>query len=340
MSRREPGRTRPAAEAGEEPSPLTLRVDPWAPEYEGGLGLIEDDEEGPEAEVDLAVEDPDWQAVAPVPGPRPTFWIIDGVRRVELRVLADVNGATRSGLFGSLAVGAVRIGERAEIGRVVVSRALILGGGVRPPDTTVPSPEGSALEFAGVAVADTTPMAPLAGLQQRMRSAEALLAEELGRGGEFVVVDGPLTHIHPSEALIVGYVKWLHRVYLPPAALPLLGRLAVAARTPLFLIRDPGGRFDRYSWYVRLAPRPGIAHPYAGVARLEISAAVGLAEAAAVADMSARTLPGLASTPERDPRAPQNLVPVGALEQHLRHRLGDPAWIRRLLLRDLTEAQR
>jgi hypothetical protein len=53
--------------------------------------------------------------------------------------------------------------------------------------------------------------------------------------------------------------------------------------------------------------------------------------------MTAQHLPGLASTADRDPRAPQNLVPVGALEQQLRHRLGDPRWIRRMLMQHLSE---
>jgi len=34
-------------------------------------------------------------------------------------------------------------------------------------------------------------------------------------------------------------------------------------------------------------------------------------------------LPPLASVPHKDPRAPQNLVPIGGLERELRHRLGD-----------------
>ena len=33
--------------------------------------------------------------------------------------------------------------------------------------------------------------------------------------------------------------------------------------------------------------------------------------------------PPLASVPHKDPRAPQNLVPIGGLERELRHRLGD-----------------
>jgi hypothetical protein len=31
---------------------------------------------------------------------------------------------------------------------------------------------------------------------------------------------------------------------------------------------------------------------------------------------------------------------VGALEHHLRHRMGDPAWVRRLLLTSLAEINR
>lgn len=35
--------------------------------------------------------------------------------------------------------------------------------------------------------------------------------------------------------------------------------------------------------------------------------------------------------PGYDPRAPHNLVPVGALEAVLTHRLGDRRWVQRLL---------
>jgi hypothetical protein len=33
----------------------------------------------------------------------------------------------------------------------------------------------------------------------------------------------------------------------------------------------------------------------------------------------------------RDPRSPQNLLPVGALETALTHRLGDRRWVGRLI---------
>ena len=36
------------------------------------------------------------------------------------------------------------------------------------------------------------------------------------------------------------------------------------------------------------------------------------------------SVPRFAGVPHRDPRAPQNLQPIGALETHLRHLLGHP----------------
>ena len=48
-----------------------------------------------------------------------------------------------------------------------------------------------------------------------------------------------------------------------------------------------------------------------------------ISTASRLGDLTARLLPPLASVPYKDPRAPQNLVPIGGLERELRHRLGD-----------------
>jgi hypothetical protein len=93
-----------------------------------------------------------------------------------------------------------------------------------------------------------------------------------------------------------------------------------------------GGPVTRYSWYLRL-PCP-VAHGWDGVVRLETAADRRVDEVAALADDLGRTLPRFASRPHKDPRAPQNLVPIGGLERELRHRLGDPT----LLLRSLRVA--
>jgi hypothetical protein len=54
-------------------------------------------------------------------------------------------------------------------------------------------------------------------------------------------------------------------------------------------------------------------------------------EAARLADAATRAVTRFASSPIKDPRAPQNLVPVGGLERHLRHRLGDRDLLERAL---------
>ena len=323
--------------AGTSRMGLTLRVDPWAPEYDASLQLVDAAEEEP-APVDVTVERTAWAAVDPSPGAMPPLSIVDGVRRVELRIVADAGERIGYGLFGSAAVGATRLDARAEIAEVEVRRFLVMGGGMIAEDTTIVAPGGGTLEFTSISVAESTSMAPLAGLQEQMRAAEAALAERLARAHvEVVIVDGPLPLLRPPTAMIVGYVKRMQRGYLAPAEASLLARLRRGQRTPVFAILD---RHPRYSWYVRLASAAPVAHGLAGVVRLEVSQGAGLAEAVGAADLSARALPRLASTPDRDPRAPQNLVPVGALEHHLRHRLGDPAWIRRLLLTSLVESIR
>ncbi len=77
-----------------------------------------------------------------------------------------------------------------------------------------------------------------------------------------------------------------------------------------------------------------IAHPLAGVVRCEASGDHSLADAAALADCTARSLPRFASAAHKDSRAPQNLYPIAGLERTLRARLGDQG----LLLRALRSA--
>ena len=60
----------------------------------------------------------------------------------------------------------------------------------------------------------------------------------------------------------------------------------------------------------------------------------------ALVSAAASMLPRFASSPIRDPRAPQNLLPVGALEQEMKRRLGDPLMIRRAIEKDLLSELR
>ena len=90
-----------------------------------------------------------------------------------------------------------------------------------------------------------------------------------------------------------------------------------------------------FSWYVRLVALRRPWHDHAGIVRCEVRARLGLEAAVAIADRVTAVLPGYAGRPS-DPRAPQNLAPVGGLESWLRHRMGDHAMVRRALVTHLA----
>lgn len=311
-----------------------LRLDPWAPEYEGALGLVEDD--APAARVELDVEPLPWTAVAPRLAPPSRTLFVDGVRRIEHRLHVEEGGRVLHGLLGSFGVGAVEVAERAVVLRAEIRRVACVGGGFRvdPLELRVGR---TAVVFEPEPVAENTPMAPLQGLQAAMRRAEAVLGESLAAGADLLVLDGPLSYVDRVAGPTVGLVKRLLQRYLPAERESLLPALGPGQRTPLFLIHDPAGRRPRYSAYARLAYGRAIESPLAGLVRLEIPGAMGLEHARRVADLAASHLPRFASDPVRDPRAPQNLYPVGGLETELRRRLGDPLVIRRAVESLLTE---
>jgi len=92
-----------------------------------------------------------------------------------------------------------------------------------------------------------------------------------------------------------------------------------------------GTTWTRHSWYVRLPGANGV--PLAGVVRCEASADLAPTAVGALADVTAAVLPRYASEAHKDPRAPQNLYPIGGLERELRRRLGDPMLLYRALCR-------
>src|SRR5687768_13879722 len=110
---------------------VSLQADPWMPEF--GMGFEAFVEEGEESMVDATVESEDWsQPVVPRARPQRELWFVDGVRRIDLRLLASRGGRRAPGLIGSFAVGAVHCVDRADFGEHQVDRAVILGGGFQP----------------------------------------------------------------------------------------------------------------------------------------------------------------------------------------------------------------
>jgi hypothetical protein len=307
-------------------APYKLRLDPWAAEYEGPVQL---GEEEPAGSVDLSVEAQAWVARRPPAAPPPRrAAFVDGVRRVEQRLLIEDGPRTVFGLLGSFGVGAVEVESRARVGHEIIGRVAIAGGGLGLEPFLAGLGRG-VLRFAPEAVPENTPVAPLQGLQAAMRRSEAALAERLAPERDVVFLDGPLSYVTQAHGPLVGFVKRLLQNYLEPEPARLLRQLEVGERTPLFLIQ--GARTPRYSWYLRLGAGRIVDTALAGVVRLETPGGLDLTRVVALADLSARYLPAFASDAAHDPRAPQNLYPIGGLEARLRHLLGDPLLVRRAI---------
>lgn len=310
---------------------MRFTVETWAPDYGAPVdGAVLDDSDAP---VDLTVEgDPEaWAPVPPRAAPAGAVTFVDGVQRVDARVwITGDDGTSRPGICASWAAGLVRCDGAARVLVAEVRRGLLCPGALPDPIRTrhgeyrphpVPDHGGDPVaEALGRARGD------LEGRVAVSVRAGPQPAPAVPPGpGDLLVVDGPLgDRRHVSDA--VGYVK-SHRVsYLPHEQQLVVARLAAGERTPLFAIGD---RRFRYSWYLRL---PGTAtHPWWGIVRGEASGDLSRAEAAALADRTAASLPRFASQPHTDPRAPQNLHPIAGLERELRRRLGDPTLLERAL---------
>lgn len=307
---------------------MKLRVDPWDPEYGGSIEFEPD--LGPPTGLELGVEvDGAWNPVPP-PAARSNVCcaFIDGVRRIDVRLFAEEGAAAAPALAGSWAVGVAWSSLPPQIADVRLGRELVVGGGLSADPLDIEIGQRR-IRFQPRAVTRVTPLEPIQGLQNGMREAEAALAQDVlsSGGAELVVSDGPLTYFASGPA--IGLVKRQSRAYLDGEHAKVFGRLQAGERTPIFKFGEQ--RLERYSWYLCLAPRRPIDGAMAGLVRLEVLTSGGVDHAHELAELTSAVLPRFAPTPGSDPRAPQNLYPVSALEARLRHRLGDPALIRRAL---------
>lgn len=299
---------------------MSIYVEEWQPEY-GRPNLVADDDETPEGSATL-LEDGDrlarHQGAAPPPE-RMSLACVDGVRRAEALLIAPgASGEQTHGMAGALAYGSVLIhGEgRPVFGPYHVERLTIWGSS--RSDVALPEGPGG-WRWAATSVDSTEIHAPLRELENRMIIGERKLARELSGDHRITLVDGPLRPMANLPEPVVGYVKTHHRRLLDAGQHREVPLMDVGWRTSLFQIGT-----ERLSAYVRIAPPSSMGSPWAGIVRIELFQALGVEQAAAIADQVAGLLPRFAGVAHRDPRAPQNLQPVGALENHLRRLLGVP----------------
>ena len=302
-----------------------IAVDPWDPSYGTPMGEAAMEESTARLTLDFEVPGDRW---APQDPPE-SVWqpdevlLVDGIRRVDARVWFIVDGqpAPTLGLAGSFAAGVVRINGRAALAEAQVRRAIFTAC---PTATEIRAPLAT---YPIIHSAGGDPDALSLTLQQQMRDLELLVAHSTrSSNNDLLLLDGPLRG-RTTIPRTVGYIKTHHAAYLPTELNTVVAALRPGQRTPVFTI---GTSWSRHTWYVRL-PVASDA-PWSGVVRCECADSLSRDEAVRLADATTALLPGLASRPHKDPRAPQNLIPIGGLEKLLRHRLGDPTKLHRGLV--------
>ena len=311
-------------------------VDAWDPSYgssfEGG-----GDGDGPasasSAQVDTDVEVPaaEW---APVDVPSgvhspDVVLLVDGVRRNDAGLwTAEEDGQSFAGLAASYAAGVVRCDLRRGVAELASAR---VGRGLFTASPSAGDVQAGSVRYeihrvGGTGEASKLPAAvqgPLTALEIEVSAA----ARDHGSdGAELLVVDGPLRNRRQLPRTI-GYIKTQQKQYLPPALTSVVTSLRPGQRTPVF---ELGTVWGGWSWYLRLPGATGA--PWAGIVRLECSPDLSPDQAIELAALSSATLPRFASSAYKDPRAPQNLVPIAGLERRLRGLLGDARVLHRALM--------
>ncbi|MET3429526.1 hypothetical protein BJ973_008738 [Actinoplanes tereljensis] len=310
-------------------------VDAWDPSYgssfEGGGG-----EDGPaspsSAQVDTDVEVPaaEWAPIDVAPGvQRPdVVFLVDGVRRNDAGLWTqEEDGTSYAGLAASFAAGVVRCdlarGSAEMVGAEVRRGLFTASPSAQDVQTQLVRYEVRRLEGPGEA--SKLPSA----VQPKLTELE-LEISAVARGGtaDLLVVDGPLRN-RRHLVNTIGYVKTQQKQYLPATLTQVVTALRPGQRTPVFHL---GTVWGGWSWYLRLPGGSGA--PWSGIVRVECSPDLTPEQAIDLAEISSATLPRFASSAYKDPRAPQNLVPIAGLERRLRGMLGDA----RVLHRQLTVA--
>jgi hypothetical protein len=240
---------------------------------------------------------------------------------------AEEDGTSYAGLAASYAAGVVRCDlarGAAELVGARVARGLFTAS-PSAGDVQAGSVRYEVHRVSGTGEASKLP----AAVQAPLTALEIDISAVARDGGDdLLVVDGPLRNRRQLPRTI-GYVKTQQKQYLPAALTAVVTALRPGQRTPVFHL---GTVWGGWSWYLRLPGASGA--PWSGIVRVECSPDLTGEQAIELAEISGATLPRFASSAYKDPRAPQNLVPIAGLERRLRGMLGDS----RLLHRALTLA--
>ncbi|GIW31023.1 MAG: nuclease [Meiothermus sp.] len=312
---------------------MAWKLEAWNPEYALPERIESEDESGGLEDIKIPYEG-DWVAHTPprvAPQDWPIVYLVDGRRRIDAQI-ADARG------------------RRALLATVIAGAVLRDGAGIRPvgdpikrhillhsSDLVEPLPPGLR-HYEPIQTEKSDPTSLRSKVIEVMRHLEASLVNRLEGG--LVIVDGqifPGEQAYHAPERLLGYTKTQAATYLGPKHQALLYELQPYQRTPIFQI--PRQALPRQmsvsSWYVRLPLEPNSTF-YSGAALLRIETPTEEpSEAVRLADLSVSLFCTLASSPAKDPRAPQNLIPIGGLEQWLGRHLGQAEVVRRRIVQAL-----
>lgn len=301
---------------------MKFHVEAWSP----GYGASRDAERGPaetssaKLDTNIEVDAKKWKPLdAPGEARCPErVLLVDGVRRTDARLWIGEH----PGIACSYAAGVVEcVPGAARVADTRVQRAIFTSAPEVSDVGTAPA-RYCARSFEGADEGALTNH-----VQASLIELEIKVSLAQREDGDLLIVDGPLRG-RGSLPRTLGYVKAQQKQYLPEKLIGVVTSLKPGQRTPIFRI---AGIYERLTWYVRLPG--GGSSLWAGMVRVECSADVPEDEAIRLADLSAATLPRFASVSYKDPRAPQNLIPIAGLEKRLRQLLGDSRLLHRTLVR-------
>ena len=307
-------------------------VDAWDPSY-GSSFEGADGGEGPastsSAQVDTDVEVPaaEWAPIDVSPAVRrpDVVFLVDGVRRNDAGLwTAEEDGSSYAGLAASYAAGVVRCDLGRGVAELVGAR---VARGLFTASPSAADVQAGSVVYEVHRVSGTGEASKLPAAVQAPLTALEIDISSMARDGstDLLVVDGPLRNRRQLPRTI-GYVKTQQKQYLPATLTTVVTSLRPGQRTPVFHL---GTVWGGWSWYLRLPGASGA--PWSGIVRVECSPELTPDEAIELADISGATLPRFASSAYKDPRAPQNLVPIAGLERRLRGLLGDARVLHRAL---------
>ena len=325
---------------------MRIVLDPWGGDYGSQISTPhEADTDDTMVQVlDEEGEQCPWKPINPSPTTLPLETVVvDGVMRSDAFGMVEDGERRALALFGSFAAGAVSINSQVRIVQERVVRLFLTGGNwPASENVNVPVGRGGNLCYLGFSSKDETYEDLREALVNEMRRAEAQVAEALTSAESLVLADGSLKFFGGASS-VVGVIKTIHKLYLPPKRTSLLGRLTPGQRTPFFCIESKRKNtgYRMLTCYLRLAEAQPIELFFAGLVRLEVNPSQQEhRNVSEVFDQAAVKVQALASRAPKDPRAPQNLIPVGGLERRLRHQLGDMQLVVRSIKQKLRALQK